>query len=189
MKSTRIKNWPRAERSRERLNTEGPEKLTDAELLAIILRVGIGTFKNGVLGQNASDFARVLLKEFKGIHGLNRAHIQDLHAGYVISHVGLNLWEAQIYQYQPIRPFSGLCLSSFDKRAGKVFIAMSFKNEDVLKEIGRAIDEAIDDFNKEHPNGNMIVTRADKQKGASYEIPAWIFSEIDQSRLVCRFDG
>ena len=34
---------------------EGVEKLTEAELLAIILRVGQGTFKAGVRGQNASD--------------------------------------------------------------------------------------------------------------------------------------
>jgi hypothetical protein len=40
MKSGRIKNWPKEERPRERLLAEGPEKLTDAELLAIILRVG-----------------------------------------------------------------------------------------------------------------------------------------------------
>jgi DNA repair protein RadC len=47
-------------------------------LLAIILRVGQGTFKEGVLGQNASDFARTLLKDFHGLRGLDRAHVQDL---------------------------------------------------------------------------------------------------------------
>jgi DNA repair protein RadC len=78
MKSDRIKNWPKAERPRERLLAEGAEKLTEAELLAIILRVGQGTFKEGVLGQNASDFARTLLKDFHGLRGLDRAHIQDL---------------------------------------------------------------------------------------------------------------
>lgn len=41
MSSERIKNWPTKERPRERLLAEGPERLTDAELLAIILRVGI----------------------------------------------------------------------------------------------------------------------------------------------------
>jgi DNA repair protein RadC len=78
MKSDRIKNWPKQERPRERLLAEGVAKLTDAELLAIILRVGQGTFKEGQPGQNASDFARTLLKDFKGLHGLDRAHVQDL---------------------------------------------------------------------------------------------------------------
>lgn len=78
MKSDRIKNWPKEERPRERLRAEGAEKLTDAELLAIILRVGQGTFKEGMPGQNASDFARTLLKDFHGLRGLDRAHLQTL---------------------------------------------------------------------------------------------------------------
>ena len=78
MKSDRIKNWPKEERPRERLLAEGAEKLTEAELLAIILRVGQGTFKEGIRGQNASDFARTILKEFRGLRGLDRAHIQEL---------------------------------------------------------------------------------------------------------------
>jgi len=78
MKSDRIKNWPKEERPRERLLAEGADKLTVAELLAIILRVGQGTFKEGVPGQNASDFARTLLKDFHGLRGLDRAHVQDL---------------------------------------------------------------------------------------------------------------
>jgi DNA repair protein RadC len=43
-KADRIRNWPAQERPRERLVAEGAERLTDAELLAIVLRVGRGTF-------------------------------------------------------------------------------------------------------------------------------------------------
>ncbi|MEW6440020.1 MAG: DNA repair protein RadC [bacterium] len=78
MKSSRIKNWPKEERPRERLLAEGPDKLTDSELLAIVLRIGLGTFRAGTPGQNASDVARLLLKDFRGLRGLHRAHIQDL---------------------------------------------------------------------------------------------------------------
>lgn len=78
MKSSRIRNWPKQERPRERLLAVGADKLTEAELLAIILRVGQGTFKEGVPGQNASDFARALLQDFHGLRGLDRAHVQDL---------------------------------------------------------------------------------------------------------------
>ncbi len=78
IRSSRIKNWPVRERPRERLVHEGAERLTDAELLAIILRVGRGTFKTGVSGQSATDLARQLLVDFKGLRGLDRAFIQDL---------------------------------------------------------------------------------------------------------------
>ena len=57
MESDRIKNWPVNERPRERLIAEGVEQQSDADLLAIILRVGRGTFQKGVAGQNAQAFA------------------------------------------------------------------------------------------------------------------------------------
>ena len=78
MKPDRIKNWPSRERPRERLIAEGPERLTDAELLAIVLRVGRGTFKKGVPGETALTLARSLLADLRGLHGLDRADIRDL---------------------------------------------------------------------------------------------------------------
>ena len=36
-----ITDWPEGERPRERLLAHGPEALSDAELLAIYLRVGV----------------------------------------------------------------------------------------------------------------------------------------------------
>ncbi len=78
VRSSRIKSWPVRERPRERLVREGPERLSDAELLAVILRVGRGTFKTGVSGQSATDLAKQLLVDFKGLKGLDRAFIQDL---------------------------------------------------------------------------------------------------------------
>lgn len=78
MESDRIKSWPVNERPREKLLAEGPEKRTAADLLAIILRVGRGTFKKGVPGQNAQAFARTLLRQFGDLHGLDRATIAEL---------------------------------------------------------------------------------------------------------------
>ncbi len=63
MKPDRTRNWPSRERPRERLIAEGPERLTDAELLAIVLRVGRGTFKKRVPGETALTLARSLLRE------------------------------------------------------------------------------------------------------------------------------
>lgn len=52
-----ITDWPEHERPRERLLKLGPEALSDAELLAIFLRVG-------VKGKSAVDLARELLDRF-----------------------------------------------------------------------------------------------------------------------------
>jgi DNA repair protein RadC len=78
LKSDRIKNWPKQERLREKLLAEGAEKQTDANLLAVILRVGRGTFKKGEPGQSAQALAHALLDEFSGLKGLDRATVQDL---------------------------------------------------------------------------------------------------------------
>lgn len=58
-----IKDWPAAERPRERLLQLGAAALTDAELLAIFLRTGIP-------GASALDLARQLLSHFGGLRGL-----------------------------------------------------------------------------------------------------------------------
>lgn len=73
-----IKTWPTKERPRERLLAEGPERQTDADLLAIILRVGSGTFKEGVPGKNAYESALAILRDFRGLRGLDRARINEL---------------------------------------------------------------------------------------------------------------
>lgn len=52
-----ITDWPEDERPRERLLAHGAQALSDAELLAIFLRVG-------VRGQSAVDLARTLLTHF-----------------------------------------------------------------------------------------------------------------------------
>lgn len=73
-----ITNWPLKERPRERLLAAGPERLTDADLLAIIIRVGSGTFKEGVPGKNAYETALSILRDFRGIRGLDRTRTNDL---------------------------------------------------------------------------------------------------------------
>jgi hypothetical protein len=72
----------------------------------------------------------------------------------------------------------------FDKRAGQVFIAMSFRESKTLEGVYKAIEESIGRYNAAHPNAPLSPVRTDKQEGASYEIPARVFHEIDQSRLV-----
>ena len=61
-----IRNWPEGERPREKLLTLGAEALSDAELLAIFLRVGVA-------GRSAVDLARDLLTAFGGLRQLLEA--------------------------------------------------------------------------------------------------------------------
>lgn len=61
-----IRDWPAAERPREKLLIRGPAALSDAELLAIFLRTGCA-------GKSAVDLARDLLDEFGGLRPLLEA--------------------------------------------------------------------------------------------------------------------
>ena len=68
-----IKNWPTEDRPREKLLDKGGAALTEAELLAIILRTG-----NASTGESAVDQARILLDEFKTLRALEEAPLRDL---------------------------------------------------------------------------------------------------------------
>ncbi len=67
----RITDLHETERPRERLASLGPQALTNAELLAILLRVG-------VTGENAVQVGQRLLQQFGGIRGLHRAPFEEL---------------------------------------------------------------------------------------------------------------
>jgi len=68
-----IKDWPEEDRPREKLLSKGAHALTEAELLAIILRNG-----NASTGQSALDHARVLLSQFGGLKGIEDASAGEL---------------------------------------------------------------------------------------------------------------
>ena len=56
----RITDWPPSERPRERLLEKGADTLSDAELIAVLLR-------SGVRGKSAVDLARELLTQYGGV--------------------------------------------------------------------------------------------------------------------------
>src|ERR1019366_1080759 len=86
-KRSGIAKWPEDERPRERLLARGPQDLTDGELIAILLRVG-------VRGKSAVELGHDLVKRFgsvqammnaplaawQGIKGLGMAKIAQLQA-------------------------------------------------------------------------------------------------------------
>src|SRR6266545_7844634 len=67
----RMKELPSSEQPRERLRDHGPTALSDAELLAILLRVGVA-------GTNVVQLAQQLLVERGGWPGLLRTDYRDL---------------------------------------------------------------------------------------------------------------
>ena len=87
-----IRDWPRDERPREKLLEKGAAALSDAELLAILLRTG-------TRGSSALDLARDVLKRFRGLRkfiaadrrrfcavpGLGPARFAELQAAVEIS--------------------------------------------------------------------------------------------------------
>ena len=66
-----IKNWPERDRPREMLLEKGPEALSDAALLVILLRTSRQ-------GKNAIALAREMINRFGGLNWLMMATSEDL---------------------------------------------------------------------------------------------------------------
>jgi DNA repair protein RadC len=66
-----IREMPAGERPRERLENYGPAALSNAELLAIILRTGVS-------GQSVLNLSQALLAKHGGLMGLARASFAEL---------------------------------------------------------------------------------------------------------------
>lgn len=70
-RSKGILTWPESERPRERLLRTGAQSLTDAELVAILLRVGVE-------GKSAVELARQILKTFGSLRAVAEAPVSAL---------------------------------------------------------------------------------------------------------------
>lgn len=71
MANSKIKNWPEKERPRERLIKYGAESLSDAQLLAIILRTGNK-------GQSVIDLSLSILDKYKSLRNIDNTSIKEL---------------------------------------------------------------------------------------------------------------
>ena len=67
---TKIKDWPEDERPREKLMELGPERLSESELLAILLRTGS---KN----QTAVALAKTIITRYDGLHELSSMNYRE----------------------------------------------------------------------------------------------------------------
>ena len=66
-----ISDWPAGERPREKLLTKGASALSEAELLAILLRTGVP-------GKSAVDLGRELLQEYGNLSSLFASDLERL---------------------------------------------------------------------------------------------------------------
>lgn len=71
MAQLKIREMPQEERPREKLAAHGAAVLTDPELIAILLRTG-------VVGANAVEVGRELLKRYGSLAGLSRCTVDEL---------------------------------------------------------------------------------------------------------------
>ena len=69
--SLRLKDQPESQRPRERLAAQGPDALSHAELIGILLRTGLK-------GANAVEIGGQLLTKFGNLHSLSQATVTDL---------------------------------------------------------------------------------------------------------------
>ena len=97
-----ITDWPIDERPREKLMSQGAQTLSDAELLAIFLRVG-------VKGKTAVDLARELLQNFGSLRQLFDADAQKFCATH-------GMGEAKYVQLQAVLEMSRRYLAENLKR-------------------------------------------------------------------------
>ena len=73
MSQLKISEMPEDDRPREKLRDRGASALTDAELIAILLRTGLP-------GANAVQVAAQLLERYKSLNGLSRCTVDEIAA-------------------------------------------------------------------------------------------------------------
>ena len=71
MPQLKIREMPEEERPREKLLARGVSALSDAELIAILLRTGLR-------GTNAVEVGRQLLERYKSLTGISRCSVKEL---------------------------------------------------------------------------------------------------------------
>jgi DNA repair protein RadC len=185
-----IKDWPEDDRPREKLLKKGAQSLSDAELLAIFLRVG-------VRGKSAVELARELLKRFGSlatligadlegfsqINGLGAAKYVQLQAAVEMARRalaqeikgGVNLSSPQAVrdylrltlQHKPVEVFMAILLDAQNRviAAEELFTGTLTQTSVYPREVVRTVlkhNAAAVIFAHNHPSGVAEPSRADE---------------------------
>ena len=86
----KIKDTPKVDRPQEKLIKYGPQKLTDAELLAIILRTGFSganvvELSRKIIKKYGNRFGEISVKELEGIKGLGKTKSAQIIATFELA--------------------------------------------------------------------------------------------------------
>jgi len=127
----RITDLHETERPRERLASLGPQVLSNAELIAILLRVGVP-------GENAVQVGQRLLQTFGGLPGLHRAPFEELVAQHGIGDAKAAQIKAAIElgrRLRDLKPEERATINSPDEAAELVKYEMSALEQEHLRVI------------------------------------------------------
>ena len=136
----KIKDLPKIERPREKLEKYGPEKLSNSELLAILLRTGgkginVIELARKILGKfSGSGLAKADIKELKNTFGLGAAKACEILACFELSKRLLQNKKSQIY-LTPKDVWQELKDLRDNKKEHFVIFFLDARNQEIKREI------------------------------------------------------
>lgn len=136
----KIKDLPKIERPREKLEKYGPEKLSNSELLAILLRTGgkglnVVEMSRKILGKFSGDgLAKASVKELKNTFGLGSAKACEIIACFELGRRLLQNKKSQIY-LTPKDIWQELKDIRDNKKEHFVIFFLDARNQEIKREI------------------------------------------------------
>ncbi|NQU77614.1 DNA repair protein RadC [Candidatus Falkowbacteria bacterium] len=136
----RIKDLPKIERPREKLEKYGPEKLSNSELLAILLRIGgkginVVELARKILGKfSRNSLAKASFKDLKNTFGLGSAKACEIVACFELSRRLLQNKKSQIY-LTPKDVWNELKDIRDNKKEHFVIFFLDTRNQEIKREI------------------------------------------------------
>jgi len=136
----KIKDLPKIDRPREKLEKYGPEKLSDSELLAILLRTGskdinVVELARKILGKfSGSGLAKASFKELKNTFGLGAAKACEIVACFELGRRLLQNKKSQIY-LTPKDVWNELKDIRDNKKEHFVIFFLDARNQEIKREI------------------------------------------------------
>lgn len=136
----KIKDLPKVDRPREKLEKYGPEKLSNSELLAVLLRTGgkginVVEMARKILGKfSGSGLAKANFKELKNTFGLGAAKACEIVACFELGRRLLQNKKSQIY-LTPKDVWNELKDIRDNKKEHFVIFFLDARNQEIKREI------------------------------------------------------
>ena len=134
----KIKDTPKIDRPQEKLVKYGPEKLTDVELLAIILRTGTSgqnviELSSKIIRKFGKDFGMLSVKDLSGVRGLGGVKAAQLVSSFELSKRFLQKEIKR--QITPEIIFETLIDTRVSKKEHFIVFYLNSRNQEIHREI------------------------------------------------------